>query len=159
MVEPNTCSTGAWGQLFAPSVAWSQIPNGNRHWPGRSQVGIDSGKRLFSYQRVITNAISSEHLCLRKINRTTATTLHTSGGRTSGISAFPGCRLRLGVLLIHSSKACHWHVQLAYTLDTAKGGTLVPQSSVLSLVLLLGTPLPHLPAGPGVEPCRDEDPG
>lgn len=88
-------------------------------------MGIDSGKSMFSYQRVTTNAISSEHLCLRKINRATTTALHPSGGLTSGILAFPGCRLRLGVLPIHSNKACHGHVQLAYTLDTAKGGALV----------------------------------
>lgn len=34
------------------------------------QGGVDSGKRLFSYQRVIANANSCEHLCLWKMNRT-----------------------------------------------------------------------------------------
>lgn len=80
MVAPNTCSKGVCGQLFTAPMAWSQIPNGNRHWLGRGQVGTDSGKRLFSHQRVVTNAISSEHLCLWKINGTTTTTFRPSGG-------------------------------------------------------------------------------
>lgn len=41
----------------------------------KSQMGLagwgDSGKRLFSYPRVTTDAINCEHLCPWKINRDT----------------------------------------------------------------------------------------
>lgn len=52
------------------------------------QGGVDSGKRLFSYQRVIANAISCEHLCLWKMNRTPRPRY------PSRIPAVPGCRVR-----------------------------------------------------------------
>lgn len=47
----------------------------------------DSGKRLFSYGRVTTDAINYEHLCLWKMNRDTLPC--TSQGLTSGVPTGP----------------------------------------------------------------------
>lgn len=57
----------------------------------KSQMGLvgwgDSGKRLFSYQRVTTDIINCEHLCLWKMNRDILP--HPSQGLTSGVPTSP----------------------------------------------------------------------
>lgn len=53
----------------------------------------DAGKRLFSYQRVTTDAINCEHLCLWKMNRDTLP--HLSQGLTSGVPTCPSHRVKL----------------------------------------------------------------
>lgn len=47
MVDPSTCCREACGQSFTASIAWSQIPNGDRHWLGRGGVGSILGRGCF----------------------------------------------------------------------------------------------------------------
>lgn len=104
-------------------------------------MGVDSG--LFSYQRVIANAISPSP--------------HPSGGLISVMLAVSGCRVRLGGLRIHRSKACHWSA-CVHTGDSGGRDTYTPgQCPVFS------TPAEHSaapsPPQPRGKPHRDEDPG
>ena len=125
--------------------------------PGLGEAGweVDSGKRLFSYQRIIANAISYEHLCLRKINRIPLTP--SLWGLISGMLAVSGGRMRLGPCSFTGVRTVI--DQPAYTLEAAKPGTSTSQASVLFSALQLSTQLPPLLLNLGVELHRNEHPG
>lgn len=99
----------------APKSKWEEALVWER------QGGVDSGKRLFSYQRVIANAISCEHQCLWNMNRTPPSPTPSPWDPSS-----PWPQGEAKGLLI----------------DTAKG-------SALSSVLQLGTQLPSCPPAQG----------